>query len=154
LLRVKPDLDDRLLCAVELIGVVVDQEVRQQTEAVRDDAGVLAENPDAEGMESTHHEPGGGALANQAFDPVAHLAGGLVGKGDREDLVGQDAAFLDQVGDAMGQDTGLTGARSGDDKNRPIDRLDGEALVGVESVKQFGGLVDHLGVLQGSRGLL
>jgi hypothetical protein len=132
-----------LLGAVELVGVVVDQEVRQQTEPVGDDPGILAEDANAEGVKSPHHQAGGGALPDQALDSVAHLARGLVGERDREDLLGQDAAFLNEVGDAMGEDACLAGPWTGYDEDRSVDRLDGESLVGIEPLEQFGCLVDH-----------
>jgi hypothetical protein len=46
-------------------------------------------------------------------DARAHLAGGLVGEGDREDAVHRHAVHLVQPGDAVGQHAGLAGAGAG-----------------------------------------
>ena len=87
---------------LDLVGVVVDQKVGQDAEPVGDDAGVLAEEADAERVECAHHQPGGGVRADQSLDAVAHLPGGLVGEGHGQDAVGADVAFVDQIGDRGG----------------------------------------------------
>ena len=42
---------------------------------------------------------------------------------------------VQQVGDPGGQRPGLAGAGAGEDQHRPVERLDGGALVGVEAVE-------------------
>jgi hypothetical protein len=57
--------------------------------------------------------------ARRALDPLAHLGGGLVGEGDREDLTrAAPLARPEQVGDALGQHPGLARAGAGDDEQR------------------------------------
>ena len=50
---------------------------------------------------------------DQAFDAVAHLGGGLVGEGHREDRMRRHAFHRNQPADAMGQHPGLAGAGTG-----------------------------------------
>ena len=59
------------------------------------------------------------AGAEQRFQPLRHLARGLVGEGDRQDVVRADAASRDQVGDPVGDDAGLARARPGQDQTGP-----------------------------------
>ena len=51
-------------------------------------------------------------------DPVLHLAGRLVGEGDGEDLE-RGQALIDQMGDPVGEDAGLSRPGTGDDEQRP-----------------------------------
>ena len=61
-------------------------------------------------------EPHGlGAVADEGLDAFAHFAGGFVGEGDAEDALGRDAE-LHESGDAIGDDAGLSGARTGEDE--------------------------------------
>ena len=59
-------------------------------------------------------------FANQCLDPGPHLARRLVGERDREQAVRPDAVRRDQVGDAGGEDAGLSAARPGEDQERPV----------------------------------
>ena len=52
-------------------------------------------------------------IADQVVDAAAHLVGSLVGKGDAQDVPGQDAQFLYQIGKAPGEGTGLAAAGAG-----------------------------------------
>ena len=70
--------------------------------------------------------------AEQRLDPLAHLSGGLVGEGDRHDLVGIDEAFGDQERDAMGDDARFPRTRTGEDQQRPFGVADGRLLFGIE----------------------
>jgi hypothetical protein len=71
-------------------------------------------------------------LPEHALEPLAHLPGGLVGEGDREDLVRLDTTCADQVRDAIGEDPRLSGARAGDDQQRPFRGQNGLPLRLVE----------------------
>jgi hypothetical protein len=64
--------------------------------------------------------------------PLLHLAGGLVGEGDREDLPRLRIPRTEQVGDAVRQHAGLARARAGDDEQRPALVDDGLPLRAVE----------------------
>ena len=71
--------------------------------------------------------------AQQPLDPGLHLAGGLVGEGDRQDAVGTHAQGVDQVGDAVGEDAGLARAGAGQHQRRARRGSHRLALGGVES---------------------
>ena len=62
----------------------------------------------------------GTARAAELLRSRLHFAGGLVGKGDGENIVVRDSR-AQQVGYAMGDDTGLAAARPGKDHQRSID---------------------------------
>ncbi len=80
-------------------------------------------------------------IAGQAADALAHLVGGLVGKGDAEDIAREDAQLVDQKGKAVGEGTGFagTGARNHPDK----------ALSGGDSLQL--GRVKLIGIKRGHR---
>ena len=71
---------------------------------------------------------------------LLHLARGLVGEGDGEDLARPCLAGGDQVGEARGQRRGLAGARAGEHQDRPFGRQHRLALRRVQAL-QIGGLV-------------
>ena len=54
--------------------------------------------------------------AEQLLDPPAHLAGGLVGEGDRQNGVRRNTVVRDQPGDAVYEDACLTAAGAGEDE--------------------------------------
>ena len=54
----------------------------------------------------------------------------------------RDAAFVDQIGDAMRQRAGLAGAGAGEDEQRALDDLSRAALVGVEQREDAGRQLD------------
>ena len=66
-------------------------------------------------------------------DALLHLARGLVGEGDGEDVERARLAGGDEMGDARRQHARLAGAGAGQDEHRPVGRLDGGALLGVEA---------------------
>ena len=63
---------------------------------------------------------------------LGHLRGSLVGKGHRQNRVRLYADAVDQVRDAIGDDAGLAAAGSRQDKHRPVDGLDGFALLRIQ----------------------
>ena len=69
--------------------------------------------------------------------PLAHLGGGLVGEGDRQDLPDADVARGQQVGDAAGQHRRLARAGAGHDQQRRALVQHGLALLRVEAVQQL-----------------
>jgi len=71
-------------------------------------------------------------VAEELVDALGHFAGGLVGKGDGEDGVGGYAFFLDEPGDAAGDDAGFAGAGAGEDEERPIGGFHGGTLFRIE----------------------
>ena len=122
---------DELAEEAELVVGVEDGEVRLEA----DELGVAAEDAHGERVEGA--EPGHALddAADEVADAGLHLAGGLVGEGDGEDLVRAGAAGVEEVGDAGGQRLGLAGAGAGEDEDRAVERLDGGALGRVEVVE-------------------
>ena len=98
--------------------------------------GVAAQDLVADGVERPAPEAVR-AVGQEVGDALQHLAGGLVGEGQQEDVLRLDAV-LQEVGDAVGQRARLAATRPGDDEHRPRPGGDGLALLGVE----FAGVVD------------
>ena len=122
-LRVALELLQARLGQADLVGLVVDREVR----AVAEPLCLAAEDPPAGGVEGEDPDRAGDA-AEQALEPRAHLPRRLVRERDREDLVRLHAAGGDQVGDAVREDARLAGAGAGDDEERPFGLHDGLTL--------------------------
>ena len=78
------------------VGVVQDQEPL----GIAHGAAVLLEDGDTEAVEGV--DVAGVVVAGEGMDTLAHLGGGLVGKGDAEDVPRQDARLLHQKGKAVG----------------------------------------------------
>ncbi|MGY3680304.1 hypothetical protein ACVWXU_003927 [Streptomyces sp. TE33382] len=120
------------------VGGVVDRERRGEAELLR----LAAQDPHARAVEG--HDPHGvGARADELLDTLLHLARGLVGEGDREDLAGVHPALGEQMGDPVGQHPGLARAGPGDDEQRRTGVHHGGALLGVQPVEQRGGVDDR-----------
>ena len=114
------------------VGRVVDRERGFEPDA----AGLAAQDPHAGGVEGRHPHPVG-PRPDQADDPLAHLAGGLVGERDGQDLARAHVAGGQQVGDPVGQHPGLAGAGAGHDEQRAALVDDGLALLRVEPLEQL-----------------
>ena len=74
-----------------------------------------------------------GGPADHRVEPLAHLARGLVGKGDGEQLRRKRAAAADDIREPGRQHPGLAGAGAGQHQHRTVDRLDGTPLRIVET---------------------
>src|SRR5690606_924451 len=70
--------------------------------------------------------------AQQHADALLHLPGGLVGEGHSDDVLGTDAALLDQIGDLAGDDTGLAATGAGPHEQGAADVAHCFLLSGVE----------------------
>jgi hypothetical protein len=116
----------------EGVVLVVDGEARLTPDEVRRGA----QHARADRVEGTDPHAAE-RLAEQALDAVAHLAGGLVGEGDGEDLGGRDAVVADEARDARGEDARLAGARAGEDEDRALVVQHGLALRGIEAVERL-----------------
>ena len=113
------------------VGLVVDREGALVAEPL----GVGAEDPRAGRVEGHHpHQPR--HAADQLLDPLAHLAGGLVGERDREDLGRLRLPGGQQVGDSVGEHARLAGAGAGEDQERPLAVRDRLALRRVQLREQ------------------
>ena len=74
---------------------------------------------------------GGGVhflAAQQLAHPIAHFVGGVLGVGERKDLVGIGVALSDQPLNALGQDRSLTCACARHYQHGSVDMLDSFAL--------------------------
>ena len=116
-LRVALELFEALLREAELVGAVVDREVRAIAEPLR-----LAAQDAAAGRVEGHHPRCAGRRPDEMLDALAHLGGGLVREGDREDLGRLRADGGEQVRDAPREDARLARAGAGDDEHRPLRR--------------------------------
>ena len=70
--------------------------------------------------------------ADQFTDALFHFARRLVGEGDGQDFARVGPAGGEDVGDACGQHTGLTGASACEHENGTVQGFDGGALFGIE----------------------
>ena len=113
------------------VVLVEDGEVAGPT----DQRGVLAQQARAEAVEGAHPHAGGAPALEQLLGPLLHLGGGLVGEGDRQDLLRRDTALTDEVRDAAGQRAGLARPGTGDDQQRTIPVAGGFALLGVQLIE-------------------
>ncbi|MGC0428154.1 hypothetical protein RKD32_004509 [Streptomyces sp. SAI-195] len=117
------------------VGGVVDRERRGEAELLR----LAAQDADARAVEG-HHPHRVGAWADELLHALLHLARGLVGEGDREDLAGVDVPVGQQVGDAVGEHAGLAGTGTGHDEQRRTGVDDGGPLVLVQPLQERGGV--------------
>lgn len=115
------------------VGGVVDRERRGEAELL----ALAPQDPHTRAVEG-HHPHRVRARADELLDALLHLARGLVGEGDREDLARVDVPLAQEVGDAVGEHTGLAGARTGHDEQRGAGVHDGRALVLVQPVQERG----------------
>ena len=122
-LRVALELLEAALHEPELVGLVVDREVRAVAEPLR----LAAQDPAARGVER-HHPRGARGRADEVLDALAHLPRRLVRERDREDLGRLDADRAEQVRDAAGEDARLSRARAGDHEHRAFGVQDGLPL--------------------------
>ena len=97
------------------VGRVVDRELAGVAEPV----GVRPQHPGAGGVER-HHPHRAHRAADEQLDPLAHLLRGLVGEGDREDLVRTGEAGADQPRDPVGEHARLARAGAGQDQQRAL----------------------------------
>ena len=116
-------LDDR-----ELVGGVINHKIRREIGVFHLKAqdlqagGVERPRPDARAFFADHFD-----------DAVAHFAGGLVGEGDGEDVKRRDAAFLDQVRDAVHEHVRFAAPGAGQDQQRALGGEDSFQLLRVQS---------------------
>ena len=98
---------------------------------------VFAQDAHAQAVEGADCQVFGGAPAHQALGPLAHLLRGLVGEGDRRDLLGRQPG-LQQPRDLVHDHPRLARARAGQHQTRPVQVVHGLQLRGVERGGGFG----------------
>ena len=131
-------LDPRLVGAGQValehalgVALVVDRVARRAARVAR----VGAQDARAQRVEGAERDGARELGADAAGEPLAHLAGRLVGERDRQDLAGVGDALLDQVRGALGHHARLAGARAGDHEQRAVGAQHGLALLGVERLE-------------------
>jgi hypothetical protein len=103
-------------------------------------AVLLADDVQAQVVKGGDRQAAALAGAQQGADALLHLAGGLVGEGHGDDVLGADAAILDQMGDLAGDHAGLAGTGAGEHQERAADVVHGLLLPGVETGHEGRGL--------------
>ena len=122
---------DRLLHQAHLIVGVENGEVGFQS----DELGAPTQNFCGDGMKRAEPWHALGDLADKRGDAMLHLARRLVGERHREDIERTRLSRRDDVGDACGENAGLSRAGACKDKNRAVRRLDRLALLRVQPVE-------------------
>ena len=102
--------------------------------------GVAAQNLGGDGVEGAEPAQALGLGPDDRGDPLAHLARGLVGEGDGQQLPRPRPAGGEDVGQPRGQHPGLAGAGAGQHQHRPVDRLHGLALLRIQAREVVGAM--------------
>jgi hypothetical protein len=136
--RVHPLFAHRPLHQLELVRVVVDDEGAGEPDLLR----LAPEDGRRRGVEGGHVQVGG-PRSKQRLEPLAHLPGGLVGEGDRQDAPGGHAAGEDQVGHPAGDDPRLPRAGAGEDQERSVAVEHGLTLGRVEVLEELSGRLER-----------
>ena len=92
------------------VGLVEDREAG----LVAQSHMLLADDVQAQVVEGAHGEAAAFAAFEQGADPLFHFPCRLVGEGHGDDVLGADAAVLDQVRDLARDHAGLAGACTGE----------------------------------------
>src|SRR5262249_9764904 len=122
-LRVALELLEAALDEADLVGLIVDREVRAVAEPLR-----LAAQDAAAGGGERHHPRRTRGRPDEGGAALAHLPRRLVRERDREDLGWLDAYRPEQVRDTSGEDAGLSRAGTGDDEHGAFGVKDGLPL--------------------------
>ena len=75
---------------------------------------LLADDVQPQIVERAHRQASAFTLLEQGADTLFHLAGGFVGEGHGDDVLGTDATVLDQVRDFAGNHAGFAGTCAGE----------------------------------------
>ena len=123
-------LADEALEQVAAVRRVVDGERLGEADAL----GVFTQDAREDRVEGPHADVARALARHHLRDAVAHLLGGLVGEGERQDVPRFDPLFY-HVGDARGEHARLARARSGDDERGGVVVDHGGILGGVEPLE-------------------
>jgi hypothetical protein len=126
---------DQLLQQPFLVVIVDDGEAGLQP----DQLGMAAQDLGGDRVEGAEPAQAFGFRADDVGDPLAHLAGGLVGEGHRQHFPGPRATGRQDVGEAGRQHTGLARSGTRKDQDRAFGGFDRRALFGVQPVQIAGG---------------
>ena len=96
--------------------------------------GILAQDARKDRVERTHADIAAAVIGDHLCDALAHLLGGLVGEGERQNVEGRHA-LLDHIGDARGQHARFARTGAGDDERRGVVIDHGIALCGVQALQ-------------------
>ena len=119
---------DHLLDEAHLVVGVEDGEARLEAHQL----GVPAQDLDADGMEGSEPRHALHGAADQLADAILHLARGLVGESDGQDLRAARPTRAQDVRDAGGENPRLTRASSRKHQHGPVERRYGCGLLGIE----------------------
>ena len=95
-------------------------------------ATFLADDRQAQMVESRNDQPARVLAFQQLVHAVLHLARGLVGEGQRSDVVRLITTLVDEVGDLARDHAGLAAAGTSQHQQRTIEIAHGAVLAGVE----------------------
>ena len=113
----------------ELILSVVDRVLVVESDLCAVSSGHEA----AEFVECRDLSGPGGFWRDDVAQPFDHLSRRLVGEGDGKDSLGIYFHVLDQVGDALDDDSGFPRPWACDDEDRSLGRGDGLSLLGIKA---------------------
>ncbi len=119
-----------LLEQAQLVVGVEDGEIRPQAHQFRMHAQDLGADR-VEGAEPRHRL----LRTREDGDPLAHLAGGLVGEGHRQDFMRAGAAGRNDMRNSGGEDARLAHAGAGENENRPVQRFHRPPLLVVQPLE-------------------
>ena len=83
-------------------------------------------------MKSGDQRLGQRSVAQQLVNPLPHLTGGLVRKGNGQNRIGRYAFLLNEPSYAAGDDAGFAGPRPGQNQERPLSSLNRGSLFGIQ----------------------
>ena len=116
-------------------GVDVGVVQHQEPLGVLDGVAVLLQDGGAEAVEGV--DVARVVVPGEGVNPLAHLVGGLVGEGDAQDVAGQDAQLVHQIGEAVGQRPGLSRTRPGNDPDKAFGGGDGLPLGWIQLLEDI-----------------
>lgn len=96
---------------------------------------VLLQNRNTEAVKGP--DKAGVAVSREVPDSLPHLAGGLIGKGDAQDIGGKDARLVDQVRIAVGKGTRFSAAGACDHADAAFRRCYGCGLLLIQVVENI-----------------
>ena len=131
-LFVQPLSLDQLLQDAQLIVGIDDRIVRLQSGQL----GMAAQHLGGDGVEGAQPGHPFNRRADQMPDPLLHLARGLVGEGDAEDLARPGEPAANDMRQPRGQRRSLARAGPGQHQHRPFGREHSLALGGIQAIEQ------------------